>query len=127
MFDWSSFLSMFNMKSFFSLLVLAQGALLSVEATGCNADNCARAITGTAKGSAYYTSAKTACSNFMKATVYPATVTRTASRTIFPSTKTSTSTGATVTQTSTVYSFTSTSFITVGTDFKTVTGQTVSV
>lgn len=110
------------MKSLFSLLILAQGAFF-VTADTCNADNCVRAITGTAHGVIYQATAKKVCSSFLQATLYPATVTSTASTTIFPSTETQLSTGTTIIQTSTVYPFSVTSFITTATDFESITAS----
>lgn len=56
------------------LLYTAQIVLCSVLLPrACNADNCARAITGTRKGSAFTSQAKADCSSFMLATITPVT------------------------------------------------------
>ncbi|KAJ4148571.1 hypothetical protein LMH87_003035 [Akanthomyces muscarius] len=47
----------------------------SVVAGACNADNCARAVTGTRRGDAFGTSAKADCSSFMTKTVTGSAVT----------------------------------------------------
>ncbi|KAG0646193.1 hypothetical protein D0Z07_8117 [Hyphodiscus hymeniophilus] len=64
------------MKSIYSFLILAQGAFF-VTAGTCNADNCARAVTGTARGVIFQSSALKWCSSFLQATVI-ATSTETA-------------------------------------------------
>lgn len=48
-----------------ALLFKAHG----VVAGSCNADNCARAVTGTRRGAAFETSARADCSRFMTKTV----------------------------------------------------------
>ena len=60
-------------------LSLAQGALSDIferwDANGCNADNCARAVTGTRPGKTPDVASRMAdCSSFMEITVIPATV-----------------------------------------------------
>lgn len=63
------------MKSSIALL-LALPALALASAnnpTLCAADNCARAVTGTAKGTAHVTTARADCSSFMQQTVTEAT------------------------------------------------------
>lgn len=50
-------------------LVLLAAIPSGLAANGCNADNCARAVTGTRRGDAFVTSAKADCSSFMTKTV----------------------------------------------------------
>jgi len=63
--------------SYTLLLAAAQGslgALLGARATGCNADNCARAVTGTRSGKIPDATSRMAdCSSFMLTTVGPST------------------------------------------------------
>lgn len=62
------------MKSFFLVFTLAVGSLSAVlERAACNADNCARAVTGTRYSSAVQASHTADCSSFMVRTVTPAT------------------------------------------------------
>jgi hypothetical protein len=68
---------------------------------GCHADNCARAVSGTYQG--LQSSHKQDCSSYFKATVYPATVTKTSTTTVYPFTSTKTVTTSILSQTSTVY------------------------
>jgi len=79
-------------------------------ASGCDADNCARAVTGTAHGLAFQSSARADCSSFFQATVYPAPVTSTVTTTIFPFTAVQTSTSTIIEQTDTLYPLTKTDF-----------------
>ncbi|RFU82101.1 lipase/esterase family protein [Trichoderma arundinaceum] len=51
---------------------------------GCNADNCARAVTGTRDGLLPITSRQSDCSSFMLATVTPAATTTTITITVDP-------------------------------------------
>ncbi|EPE25686.1 hypothetical protein GLAREA_01598 [Glarea lozoyensis ATCC 20868] len=53
-------------------------------ATSCNADNCARAVTGTAKGAAQVASAKADCAAFLATTVTPSATTVFITTTITP-------------------------------------------
>jgi len=59
-----------------------------VRSAGCNADNCARAVTGTVKGSATQSLHRGDCSSFLQCTAYPATITVTATATNYPTTAT---------------------------------------
>ncbi len=57
------------MNRFLGLVALALlPAALATEGT-CNADNCARAVTGTRRGDAFVTSAQGDCSAFQQKTV----------------------------------------------------------
>lgn len=71
----SNLMSTLNiMKSFFLVLSLAAGSLGGVlERAACNADNCARAVTGTRYASAVQASHIADCSSFMVRTITPAT------------------------------------------------------
>ncbi|PVH87300.1 hypothetical protein DL98DRAFT_582011 [Cadophora sp. DSE1049] len=91
----------------------------------CKADNCARAVTGTQRGLAAQTSAKNDCSSFLKATVYPSTVTSTVTITVFPSTVTSTSFSTTTTIIQTV--IVGTSSVVASTETDSTVVQTVTV
>lgn len=53
---------------FVFLLAGAVGAAHVHKRAGCKADNCARAVTGTAKGSSRVEVAKSDCSSFLEAT-----------------------------------------------------------
>lgn len=113
------------MQLFRALLILGQGIALTRAA--CNADNCARAVTGTQKGLAFQSTAKADCSSFFKATVFPTTVTKTEYTTVFPSTTTQTVVAATVSEQSTVYPFTERPLTTVTTVSQTTTFSTAIV
>ena len=54
---------------FVFLLAGAVGAATVHQRAGCSADNCARAVTGTAKGSTRVVVAKSDCSSFLETTV----------------------------------------------------------
>jgi hypothetical protein len=60
-----------NMKSSFTLLLALQALKLASagSSTHCAADNCARAVTGTVKGTGQVATARADCSNFMQQTV----------------------------------------------------------
>ncbi|KAK8068826.1 Phospholipase A2 [Apiospora phragmitis] len=58
-------------------LALAAAALEPRNNNGCNADNCARAVTGTRRGPASISAFKQDCTSFMSATVTPPTSTAT--------------------------------------------------
>jgi len=82
---------LFKMKStlFTSfILVLIPAALSEIaerwDKSGCNDDNCARAVTGTRFPIAVQSSHKADCSSFMEATVIPAPITVTATTTVAP-------------------------------------------
>ncbi|CZS91976.1 uncharacterized protein RAG0_02542 [Rhynchosporium agropyri] len=112
------------MKSFTTLLFLAYGASVAV-AAGCSADNCARAVTGNPRGIIAQSSAKKDCSAFLKATVYPSTVTSTVSVTVLPATATYTSFSTVATAILTVIDGTST--IVASTEITTETVATVTI
>jgi hypothetical protein len=59
------------MKSSFALLLALQALKLASagSSTYCAADNCARAVTGTVKGTGQVATARAGCSNFMQQTV----------------------------------------------------------
>ncbi|MCJ1387154.1 hypothetical protein MMC17_010287 [Xylographa soralifera] len=86
------------MKTALSILAFL-GCISSCVATTCSADNCARAVTGTANGLAAQSSHKQDCSSFFDVTVTPGTVTYTHTATITPTTVTQTVIGTIVTQT----------------------------
>ncbi|KAL2065716.1 hypothetical protein VTL71DRAFT_3386 [Oculimacula yallundae] len=112
------------MKSFTTLLSIAYGASVAI-AAACNADNCARAVTGTRRGIIAQSSAKEDCSSFLKATVYPSNVTSTVFVTVFPGTFISKSFVTTTTTTQTVLAGTST--IVAATEKDTETAKTMTV
>jgi len=58
----------------FTLLAASTSLVNAAVVTKCNADNCARAVTGTNNGLAFQTAAKKDCESFFRSTVYPATV-----------------------------------------------------
>lgn len=90
------------MRFIASSVLFCQLSWLTASASAaCNSDNCARAVTGTFQGS--QSARKQDCSSFLKATVYPATVTSTSTQTIYPFTATKIVTTSIVSQTSTVY------------------------
>ncbi|MCJ1287361.1 hypothetical protein MMC26_006710 [Xylographa opegraphella] len=86
------------MKTSFACLAFLQW-ISSCVAASCNADNCARAVTGTTNGLAVQSSHKQDCSSFFAVTVTPATSTITQTATVTPATVTQTVIGSTVTQT----------------------------
>jgi hypothetical protein len=51
------------------LAIQAFGLVSANNSANCVADNCARAVTGTAKGTAHVATAKADCSSFMQQTV----------------------------------------------------------
>lgn len=60
------------MKAAIALSFVAAAMASVIERTnGCNADNCARAVTGTREGLPPISSRKADCSSFMRATVTP--------------------------------------------------------
>lgn len=63
------------MKSSIALLLALPALALASDnnPTHCSADNCARAVTGTAKGTAHVATARADCSNFMQQRVTEAT------------------------------------------------------
>ncbi|PON22964.1 hypothetical protein TGAM01_v208219 [Trichoderma gamsii] len=68
------------------VLSFAAAAMASVieRTNGCNADNCARAVTGTRDGLPPISSRKADCSSFMRATVTPKATTTTITITVHP-------------------------------------------
>ncbi|KAK1238085.1 hypothetical protein MKX08_002664 [Trichoderma sp. CBMAI-0020] len=68
------------------VLYFAAAAMASVieRTNGCNADNCARAVTGTREGLLPISSRKADCSSFMRATVTPEATTTTITITVHP-------------------------------------------
>ncbi|KAL6901194.1 hypothetical protein GGI43DRAFT_383534 [Trichoderma evansii] len=73
------------MKAAIVLSFVAAAAAGLIERTnGCNADNCARAVTGTRDGLLPISSRKADCSSFMRATVTPNAVTTTITVTVHP-------------------------------------------
>lgn len=54
-----------------SFVTAAMAAVINERTNGCNADNCARAVTGTRDGLLPITSRQADCSSFMRATVTP--------------------------------------------------------
>ncbi|KAL7931741.1 hypothetical protein V8C35DRAFT_109065 [Trichoderma chlorosporum] len=73
------------MKAAIVLSFVAAAMAGVVERTnGCNADNCARAVTGTRDGLLPITSRKADCSSFMLATVTPKAATTTITITVDP-------------------------------------------
>lgn len=54
-----------------SFVAAAMAAVINERTNGCNADNCARAVTGTRDGLLPITSRQADCSSFMRATVTP--------------------------------------------------------
>jgi hypothetical protein len=60
-----------NMKSSFTLLLAIQALKLASagSSTHCAADNCARAVTGTVKGTGQVATARADCSTFMQQTI----------------------------------------------------------
>ncbi|MCJ1417066.1 hypothetical protein MMC32_003405 [Xylographa parallela] len=86
------------MKTILSSLAFLQWLSVCV-ATTCSADNCARAVTGTANGLAAQSSHKQDCSSFFDVTVTPGTSTFTHTATVTPTTVTQTVIGTVITQT----------------------------
>ncbi|KAL6693311.1 hypothetical protein J3F84DRAFT_350715 [Trichoderma pleuroticola] len=73
------------MKAAIVLSFVAAAMAGVIERTnGCNADNCARAVTGTRDGLLPITSRQADCSSFMQATVTPAPTTTTITITVDP-------------------------------------------
>ncbi|MCJ1436180.1 hypothetical protein MMC27_005558 [Xylographa pallens] len=129
------------MKTILSSLAFLQWLSYCV-ATSCSADNCARAVTGTANGLAAQSSHKQDCSSFFDVTVTPGTSTFTHTATITPATVTQTVIGTIITQTVvtavsatttdatvdiTVATITDVEFVTVSTVVLTTTVSTVVV
>jgi hypothetical protein len=56
------------------LFIVLAGVVGVVNAAACNADNCARAVTGTIRGPAAQSSAKKDCESFFRTTLSPTTV-----------------------------------------------------
>ena len=54
------------------VLIILAAAIGVVNAAACNADNCARSVTGTARGLPAQSSAKKDCESFFRTTLYPA-------------------------------------------------------
>ena len=106
--------SNFTMNFFSTLLALGQGIAFA-HAASCNADNCARAVTGLQRGSAAYATAQADCASFFQATATPCTSTSTVYVFIFPSTIISTVIASTETDVTTVYPSTETDLTTVAT------------
>ncbi|KAL7794241.1 hypothetical protein V8C37DRAFT_401541 [Trichoderma ceciliae] len=71
------------MKAAIVLSFVASAMAGIIERTnGCNADNCARAVTGTRPGLLPITSRQSDCSSFMRATVTPEAITTTVTITV---------------------------------------------
>jgi hypothetical protein len=70
-----------TMKNILSLLTFIQGAAFAAAAS-CNADNCARAVTGTVYGAATSAAHRADCSSFFMVTITPATSTITITNTV---------------------------------------------
>jgi len=86
--------------------------LATTSAQACNADNCARAVSGTRFGAAFISTARADCSSFQRVTVTPKTVTSTTTSSVATSSATTS-----ITQTVT----TLTTSIVIGTSTQTVT------
>ncbi|EGR44610.1 uncharacterized protein TRIREDRAFT_124059 [Trichoderma reesei QM6a] len=67
-----------------SFVAAAMAGLINERTNGCNADNCARAVTGTREGLLPITSRQSDCSSFMQATVTPKATTTTITITVDP-------------------------------------------
>ncbi|KAL7926366.1 hypothetical protein ACQKWADRAFT_280108 [Trichoderma austrokoningii] len=73
------------MKAAIVLSFVAAAMASVIERTNsCNADNCARAVTGTREGLLPISSRKADCSSFMRATVTPQATTTTITITVHP-------------------------------------------
>lgn len=110
---------MFHLSSYMLIFHLLWLGLASAAAPKCNADDCARQITGTYKGLPQSASRRLDCSSFFKTTVYPATFTQTVYQTVYPTTTTKTVITSTSLQTETTYPVTTTAFLTFSTDTST--------
>ncbi|MCJ1389204.1 hypothetical protein MMC18_002059 [Xylographa bjoerkii] len=120
------------MKTTFLSLAFLQ-CISACVAASCSADNCARAVTGTANGLASQSSHKQDCSSFFDVTVTPGTTTFTHTATVTPTTVTQTVVQTVITQTvvaATASGTTTDATITltaVITDIETVTVSTVVI
>jgi len=114
------------MKFFSSLLLLAQCiSLASASSYYCQADSCAKAISGGNKSQ--QSARKSACSSFFRHTVYPKTSTIHKTKTIKRFTTTKTSTTKVITRTTTIFPFTTTTTQTTATQIITKVASTETV
>jgi hypothetical protein len=113
------------MRLLLNCVVVFQVLWLGLATASCNADNCARAVTGTDQGLQVQSSHKQDCSSFFRRTSTPTPVTETVTATYYPQTVTQTAITSTGHATSTVYSKTATLYSTTSTQTLSTTVATI--